>query len=535
MDVELKRPFAIPARAVWTLAFLLLTYVYYHLFRMWPHNSDDANSMLIGYDIFHGNPLLRGWYSPPDSFYATDAIYLGFLTLLLGASPRVMVLTPAIVWSATVLLCAWCAIRFSPNRRFALGLILVTLALPVTGIAFTMEMITKAPMHISTVVYAMVVILIANHWLEVGTWRIASAAVLIGLIAVTVASDPLILFIGALPVLMMCAHEFAYDGRKKDSVSLGIVIVASIVAGKMLMAWISAAGGFSAHPQPMTFASFDRIGQNIQLFLHGLLILFGANFTGRALSVGETPIITYLATGPIVMMARLPVLILVVWGIVLTGVRIAKRSQAVGRFEMMLFFSIVVITGAILVSDQMADISSSRYCFPILILGVVLASIALPANPAPQLVVKVATVVSAVAFCAAYLLSVQNPIFAEKQDSDLADFLKSNHMTQGYAPYWTSSIVMVLTDGDSRLRAVMSSGADSLEPFKWLSKHDWYQLPPKGQQRFVIVDSRARPFSYERQRVINVLGQPLNSYHVGPYEILMYSTDTSDFSRLSLP
>ena len=60
------------AAAAVALAAAALFVVYLRMSRTYPENSDEANILLMSWDMLHGNVLLHGWYLSDVSFYPTD-------------------------------------------------------------------------------------------------------------------------------------------------------------------------------------------------------------------------------------------------------------------------------------------------------------------------------------------------------------------------------------------------------------------------------------------------------------------------------
>jgi len=399
------RSFSIKS-VIWPTGFFVLTFVYYRAFHFWPHNSDDANSLLLGYDIFHGNPLLKNWYLPPDTFYATDVIPLGAMTLLFGLSARIMLLLPAMIWSTVVLVSIACAMHFAANRKWALLCVATILGFPVLGAHAGMELITRAPMHIATTLYALFLILMAHRWFKSPK---SEPVVFFGfqlLLIASVFSDPFILYAGALPILLVCAHQYIAPSTRVRAVVLAGMIIASVIAGKLLLLVSNSLGGFSAHPQPMVFAAFSDLGNNFAIFVRGLMTLFGADFTGRELTPrGEN--VEYLAKGPIVMLSRVSFLLATAWTVWLVARRIGTR-QSCPLIAQLLFYPIVVIVAATLLSNQLVDLTSARYSFPILIFGVILLAITVKPSRSKLNFAAAALLISAVSFACTYVLAIRH-------------------------------------------------------------------------------------------------------------------------------
>ena len=57
------------ASAAIALTAVLLFVAYLMVSRTYPENSDEANILLMAWDMLHGNVLLHGWYLSDVSFY----------------------------------------------------------------------------------------------------------------------------------------------------------------------------------------------------------------------------------------------------------------------------------------------------------------------------------------------------------------------------------------------------------------------------------------------------------------------------------
>src|SRR5580698_11496072 len=75
-----ERPSAAPAAmrrrllaaAAAAAGVVLLFIAYVQLSRTYTENSDSANTLLMAWDMLHGNVLLHGWYLSDVSFYTTE-------------------------------------------------------------------------------------------------------------------------------------------------------------------------------------------------------------------------------------------------------------------------------------------------------------------------------------------------------------------------------------------------------------------------------------------------------------------------------
>src|SRR6202451_2489809 len=72
------------ATAAVAVAVVLLFIAYLQVSRTYPENSDEANILLMSWDMLHGNLLLHGWHLSDVSFYPTELPQYAALGGLIG-------------------------------------------------------------------------------------------------------------------------------------------------------------------------------------------------------------------------------------------------------------------------------------------------------------------------------------------------------------------------------------------------------------------------------------------------------------------
>src|ERR1700683_3828722 len=72
------------ASAAVALAAAALFAAYLRVSRSYPENSDEANILLMSWDMLHGNVLLHGWYLSDVSFYPTELPQYALLEAIIG-------------------------------------------------------------------------------------------------------------------------------------------------------------------------------------------------------------------------------------------------------------------------------------------------------------------------------------------------------------------------------------------------------------------------------------------------------------------
>ncbi|WP_199539940.1 hypothetical protein [Paraburkholderia kururiensis] len=533
MQIKIQQTATVPKIFFGLAAFVTLFIVYFCLFNFWERNSDDANSLIAGFEIFRGNPLLRGWRMPTDTFYFTDLVPAAFLTLFLGLSPKILVILPALIWSATVCFFSRFASQLDAENPWAPIWVFACLGLPIVVDTHAMRLIGTAPMHISTVLFGgMVFRFVQLYWADRSNRHLLGAFVVATL---GTYSDPFIVFVSLGPAIVVCAWNWL-EVRRDRCVSLIGVLALSIVLGRGLAVVVWKMGGVELAAQPIAFAKFEELPNNFALITRSLLMIFGADFTGRA--VGVAPggsVLHYFAGTPITMFVRL---IFVVCTVAAAIATLRRHAAALGRdissdgksFVMAcLATSIVLSCVAAFVSNQMQNLESARYLLPALLYGVVLSAAMFSKMRIGRAFVVVAAILSALAVAGTMSIARTNATYVGKNIDGLGTWLVANDLHEGYGPYWSASAVTMASNGDAKVRAIASDQGGPIHPYLWLADRRWYSKPIG--RRFILVD-KVNPGNYTTEQVIAQFGKPAEIKQISIYDVLVYDADKSDLSAL---
>lgn len=521
-----------PIGAFLTIA--LLTAGYFYIFHSFQHSSDEANPLLSAYDMTHGNPLLKGWVEPASTFYGVDLLLIGAFTLVLGKSPIILVLVPALIWAVTVWSAAAIAAAYCiPDRKaIAVFSVFVVLGLPTIFATVPATLITQAPMHIGSIVYAMWLFVLAEKYLsKPARWMMP---VFITVLALLSMGDPFSPFFCALPICLAC---FTFRNTRRAYVLLAATIV-GVIAGKALLRIIFLSGGFEVLSMPASFVQFANLPGNVSLLVQGILGLFGADFFGKA-TTGST-FLSFLGTGPLVVLARLPFVALfcaALW----TLSRAVMRATLVPRkniepMRVLLFWSIAVVIAANLFSTLPINILTSRYLLPVLVFGAILVAIEIQNTPTSKAFIAGALVISLVSLVSGYKAVENKHRFAANEQQQLTDWLIAHDLTEGYGQYWSAGIVTVLSGGKTTVHALAATPDGKLAPFVWISSAAWFKQPDDATKpRFVVVDTGPAEPRITQENVLSTFGQPKEIHTVGPYIVDVYSPAMADPSLMHFP
>ena len=283
------------AAAAAVLAVALLFLAYLQVSRTYPENSDESNDLLMAWDMLHGNVLLHGWYLSDVSFITTELPQYVLLVWLFGLHTGTAHIAAAMTYTLVVLLAVLLA-RGGVSRREgraadADGRPHVR---PQLGVGVFVLLLSLG--HIGTAVPLLLT------WLVIDRCPARPyTAVAVGMLLTWVlVADPLVLLVGVVPLVAVCAVRVArglslaqrQDGRepgwvrgclRAHSYELSLAVAAILAQGlaSVIGRLLRASGGFFLHPVPYQLAPVHTWPKHAWVTAEGLLALFGAKPQGR--------------------------------------------------------------------------------------------------------------------------------------------------------------------------------------------------------------------------------------------------------------
>jgi hypothetical protein len=512
------------AAAAVVLAVVLLFVAYLRISRTYPENSDEANILLMSWDMLHGNLLLHGWNLSDVSFYPTELPQYAMLEWLIGLHTDTAHVAAAMTYTLAVVFAVLLA-RGARNRnpdagrgtwpRMALtaGLMIA----PQLGVGVFVLLLSVG--HIGTAVPLMLTWLVVDWGTTRPRWFVP---VITGLLLTWVlVADPLVLVVGIVPLAAVCAVRVAHaasiarPGQRGAAlqarwyeVSLAAAAILAYGLADLVNGLLRASGGFVLHPLGYQLAPVHTWAKHAGVTGEGLLALFGAKPAGPPAEVAFALI-------------HLAGVALVAWAICRVARRFLGWPDLIGQVLLVA----IVLNVVVYVPSTLADASdlNAREFAVVLPFGAVLAGRVLAEPLAARLRGARWRTGLASALAAGYLASLG---YAAAQPSapaaneQLAAFLAAHHLTGGLGGYWQSSIVTVDSDGAVTVRAVW---ADTLRPYPWESKASWYD-PSSSHATFLVTDSQSGFFNFWQPSpaALARYGPPARTYHVGPYTVFVW-------------
>ena len=528
------------AAAATVLAVALLFVAYLQMSRTYPENSDESNDLLMAWDMLHGNLLLHGWYLSDVSFITTELPQYMMLERLFGLHADTAHIAAAMTYTLVVILAVLLARGTVPGRE-ARPRMLLTAGLmfaPQLGVGVFILLLSLG--HIGTAVPLLLIWLMID-WGDRLRPR-ALVPVIVGLLLTWVlVADPLVLLIGVVPLVAVCAMRVAralslaqrQAGRepgwaraclRAHSCELSLAVAAVLAQGlaSVINRLLAASDGFFLHPVPYQLAPVHTWPKHAWVTGQGLLALFGAKPQGPAAALAFA--VLHLAG-----------VALVAWAVA----RVARHFVSWPDMISQILLVAMVLNVVAYVPSTLADATAlnAREFAVVLPFGAVLAGRTLAASlvGSKRRWAKPAVLAGAVgALLAGYAASLG---WAAAQPSvppmnaRLASFLEAHHLTSGIGGYWESSVVTVGSDGAVTIRAVFPG---TLRPDLWEARSSWYD-PGPNRANFLVTDSAPGFFNHWQPSpaALAALGRPVRTYHVGPYTV--YVWDKNLLAELGLP
>jgi hypothetical protein len=523
--------------ALLTLAVVLLFLAYLRVSRTYPENSDESNTLLMAWDMLHGNVLLHGWYLSDVSFLTTELPQYAMLERLIGLHTDTAhvgaAMTYTLVLVFAILLARGAAAKGTPPGPAAVPRMLLTAFImfaPQLGVGVFVLLLSVG--HIGTAVPLMLTLLVIDR-LKPRWWL----PVLVGLLLTWVlVADPLVLVVGVVPLVAVCAlraaRELSIAQRQADrapgwaraclraqwyELSLAVAAIAAEGLAWLVNRLLQAHGAFFLHPVPYQLAPAHTWAKHAWVTGKGLLALFGAKPYGPPAQVAFA-------------LVHLAGVALVAWAMWRVARHFVSWPDLIGQVLLLA----MVINVLVYIPSTLANATdlNAREFAVVLPFGAVLAGRTLgdrlrAVNWSATRKALAGVLIAAYAASLGYAAAQPS---APPMNKQLADFLAAHHLTHGVGGYWLSSVVTVGSDGAVTVRALYPN---NLKPDRWEAKAAWYD---KTTQRatFLVTSSKPGFFNHwePSPAALAAYGKPARTYHVGQYTVYVWNKNLLEQSGL---
>ena len=500
--------------------------------------GDGAGNALQGWDMLHGNVLLRGWWVTDVSFWTTELPQYALVSAVAGLRPEVVHVCAALTYTLLVLLAAFAA-RGRATGPEAVGralLAAVILLAPEPGQG--VFVVLSDPDHVGTAVPVLAVLLLLDfaprRW-----WVPVLTAVLLtwGLLG-----DPLFLVTAVGPLIALLIARIVLVLRRPGSTlrdlwfefSLAAAATLAMVAARATDAIVAALGGFGVNP--LTNHNEPGVLAGIAYGVRGLLALFGADPGSSPVSWAATAggLSARSQSGPEVAFALIHLLgVAVVIAALAAAARRLFRTLASPAMVSedlvsgLLVAMIVVTLAAYFALYREHDDLIGREAGPVLALAAALAgrqyggSLAravLAAAGRTRTLLRASLAALVACYCVMLGYCAAQPQLPPASVS-LAGWLADHGLREGLAEYWAASTLTLDSGGALTLAAVSSTpGSARLSPLRWEADMRLSD-PATHRPNFLVL---AHYPDVTLPQAVNTFGQPAKTYHYQAYTILVW-------------
>ena len=481
-------------------------------------SSDNANALLAGEAMVRGNPLLRGWDMPHNSYWLLDLPIFGLASAMFGVGDRLLAAVPAAIAVAGIAVGSVIAVMRRPQAKHwwvGAAVVFILLGLPHRHLGL---FLLQGPHHVATIVGCLVVFaLLAGARFGGVRWVVAT-----GLLAVITHSDPMAIAVGILPV----AAAGMVDGvrtRRLGSLVGPVTSAAAGFGGALLLGLLlELAGGYTPLPDPPTMVAWPENLRATPRILGGLLgVGTGGGLEGGALVahvVGSGLFVAGIVASVVRSVADLIRRVDEEGDGRLRGARVSRRWLD----DVLLLGGAAGVALFALLTDPDLQVVNARYLLASLVFGAVLS--ARRVVDAAAHIPAGALAAGALALAAAYSMSPLATVRApapENPSVAVADWLSRQGLHHGYGQYWVAGLTTVSGRGTVAVRPVKEVGGTLRANIHFASRR-WFG----GDRpfRFVVVDT-VEPNGVDEAVTVATFGPPAQVRDIGPYRVLVWGRD----------
>lgn len=494
-------------------AAVALFFAYLRMAYAFPINSDGASNALQAWDMFHGNPLLSDWTLSDVAFYPTELIQYAMIQVFTGPTVDQIHIAAAITYTMIVLLAAILAKGRETGLQgwLRVGITVAILLVPVPGTGY--QTLLSSPNHTGSAVPLLLA------WGAIDRMRDTKAkpivvALLLGWGAF---GDPLVTFVGAVPLAIVClVRALRLGGSHKSRLlsmdfQLAVAAGASVVLSHVATWGLKAIGGYHTPRPPIELSPWDEWFGRAHMTARMLGVLFGTHRPGWQ-SKWVQQGVTYLH-----LIGFLVALVAVAIVLVRT-----LRGTA-DRIESIMAIAICCDLGAEIVSTLPVDLMAAREISPVLPMAAVIAGRVV----GPRLATarwRQGVLAGVLALLTLNLVAYSPPRAEPSEGQVVADWLRARNLTYGLGAYWVSNNITVTTHRKVTVAPVIGDN-DRVVPMCWQSKTSMYGA--SHDARFIVFEID-RPFYGTPAQAMKMWGQPKTRFDTGRYAILVYDVNLLD-------
>jgi hypothetical protein len=502
------------------LAALVLFLLYFRDAQTIGQSSDSGGISLQAWDLWHGNPILRGWWLSDECFYTIDLPMNAVVQMVVGLRPVTVHIYAAVDYVVVLLLAGLLARGRARGRQGIVRMLLTVGIMLAPSTVLGSRILLQGPDHVGTQIAVLATFLVIDRAAE--RWWVPVAVGV--LLTVAQVNDVQATFsaaaaVGAACGVRACSEVARWQRPPRErwyDASLVVAAVVSFALAHLIVAGIHAAGGFYL-PGPkngLGFAPISAMPAHTWATVYNVLILFGADFIGQPMGISAIFALLHLVG------------VALGFGALWIGAR--GFFTRMDRVNQMLVAGTVFILIAGAFGLYADAVTGAHDIIPVLPFCAVLAGRLFGERLAALRLEPVLAAGLVVMLAALGYNDIQPK--AVPPSMQLAAWLEAHHLTMGLGGYWESNITTLDTGGRVRMVSTVGNGTTAQE---YESSAEWFN-PAKYQANFIVAYSASTDPSPVKPSVVRGwYGPPAHVYRFEDYTIMVY--DYNLLTRVTVP
>jgi hypothetical protein len=474
-----------------------------------PVNSDGGSFALQAWDMLHGNVLLHGWTTADLTFYTTELPQYALVELARGLNADVIHVAGAMSYTLLVLGAALLARGHAGGREGVVRMLIAGGIMLAPSLGTGSHTLLSSADHTGTQVPMLVIWLIMDRTRP----RVWVPVLVTVLLAWAQVGDPLVLYEGAIPLVIVCAiRVYRRRGSLRENwYELSLAAGAIVSAGVAFLALklIHQLGGFAVRPPSAALTHIAHLPANVWVAVQSVLVLFGADFSGQPNGTRIGIALVHLA------------------GVALAAWAAGRAVRRFGRQDLVvqvLTVTLIVLLVAYILRGNPNVVGSAHEIAGVLPVGAVLAGRLLAGTLARGRLLVLALALVLVCYTG---IEVHNTVQQRPSDpnTQVAAWLQAHHLTYGLGDYWNASAITLDSGNQVQVRYVSRVG-DKLLIRPWETKNSWFDRTQHDATFLVTpgpanVCSPGTPAGWEAAAKAT-FGPPSGVYRVDGFIVLVW-------------
>ncbi|MGC2006536.1 hypothetical protein, partial [Trebonia sp.] len=303
------------------LVAVVLFFVYLRLSRTYAATSDGADQALQGWDMLHGNWLLRGWTLGDVTYYTTEIPEYALVELFRGLRADDVHIAGAATYTLLVLAAGLLAMGRSAGREGLIRFAVAAGIMVAPQLGNNTHLVLSQPDHLGTALPLLLVFLMLDRaprrwYVPVVVGAVLTWVVIADRVALLTAAVPLAVVCAARVLLAILKHRKPLASQWYE-LSLIAASVLSFAVAELAVRLISVLHGYQVTPVASAkLASAHHLPHAINVAVLGIVDMYGADFVHLSNDAPFGPQLGGLpvAVGAALAAVHLVGLALAVWG-----------------------------------------------------------------------------------------------------------------------------------------------------------------------------------------------------------------------------